>query len=511
VTIPEQGDLYYSNVSLLLRMDGVNGSTTFTDSGASPHTVTAVGNAAITTSQYKYGTGSGTFDGAGDCLTIPTSSAFDFASGDFTVELWVRRSGTQVYTGLVSLRASPFTGLQIGFGNGNNNLRIVWGDSEKITPTSSPLSDGVWTHVALVRSGNTVTLYQSGTSVGTQTLSVAMPFDNAGLAIGRLTANDTGYEFAGQIDDVRITKGVARYTAAFTPPTAAAGVGPYIAQQTLPVTVTGSGGGSGLTWSSVPASATATGTAGSIAYDGSNFYLATAANTWKRAALTTFSVTDSNFANVSLLMHFDGDLSDSSIAGRTATAYGDAATTGTAKFGSASLTLDGSGDYVSVPSSTDFDLGTSYTVECWIRPASGTWNGGILARGAYNSTSNTWAGLCFSMRRLGGDGFTRFYWYATNNSNEQYVDVSNSNFPVNTWTHLAMVRSGTTGTIYANGSSVGTISGLNTNAASSEDVSIGRWPQVVGNSEFFNGQIDEVRITRGVARTITAAPTAAFS
>jgi hypothetical protein len=261
----------------------------------------------------------------------------------------------------------------------------------------------------------------------------------------------------------------------------------------------------------VPASATATGAAGSIAYDGSNFYLATAANTWKRAALTTFSVTDSNFANVSLLMHFDGDLSDSSIAGRTATAYGDAATTGTAKFGSASLTLDGSGDYVSVPSSTDFDLGTSYTVECWIRPASGTWNGGILARGAYNSTSNTWAGLCFSMRRLGGDGFTRFYFYATNNSNEQYVDVSNSNFPVNTWTHLAMVRSGTIGTIYANGSSVGTISSLNTNAASSEDVSIGRWPQVVGNSEFFNGQIDEVRITRGVARTITAAPTAAFS
>lgn len=58
------------------------------------------------------------------------------------------------------------------------------------------------------------------------------------------------------------------------------------------VTVTlggGGGGGSGLTWSSVPASATATGTAGQIAYDGSYFYLASATNTWVRAALSTWS------------------------------------------------------------------------------------------------------------------------------------------------------------------------------------------------------------------------------
>ena len=123
-----------------------------------------------------------------------------------------------MYSGLVSLRSS--TGLAIGFGNGDNNLRIVWGGAEQITPSSSPLSDGVWTHVALVRSGNTVTLYKDGTSIGTQTLSGAMPFDNTGLAIGRLISNDTGYEFSGQIDDLRITK-AARYSTTFTPPTAA--------------------------------------------------------------------------------------------------------------------------------------------------------------------------------------------------------------------------------------------------------------------------------------------------
>jgi hypothetical protein len=264
----------------------------------------------------------------------------------------------------------------------------------------------------------------------------------------------------------------------------------------------------------VPASRTAAGTAGQIAYDGDYFYVATAENAWKRAALSAWSL-DPNAANVSLLMHFDGNLTDFSLAERTVTAYGQAAATGAGQFGSNSLTLDGSGDYLSVPSSTDFDLGSSYTIECWIRPASGSWNGGILARGTYTSVDGAWSGLTFSMRRLSGDGFTRFYFYATTNTNEQYVDVSNTNFPVNQWTHLAMVRAGTTGTIYANGSSVGTISSLNANAASSAAVSIGRWPQVNENlSEFWNGQIDEVRITRNVALysgASFAAPTAAFT
>jgi hypothetical protein len=266
-------------------------------------------------------------------------------------------------------------------------------------------------------------------------------------------------------------------------------------------------GGGGLSWSSVPASPTASGTAGEIAYDGSYFYCATAADTWRRSALSTW---DTSGANVSLLLHLDGSLTDSSSNPKTVTAYGGASASGAAKFGSNALTLDGNDDYLSVASNAEFDLGTSYTVECWIRPADSSTNGGILVRGTYNSSSSEWSGLVFSMRRLGGDGFTRFYFYGTLNSNEQYVDVSNSNFPVNTWTHVAMVRSGSTGTIYANGSSVGTVSGLAANAASSADVLIGAWPNAAASTEFFNGRIDEVRITRSVARTITAAPTAAF-
>lgn len=209
-------DPYFANVSLLLHCDGASGSTTFTDSSGSPKTVTAVGNAQIS-STAKFGSGSAVFDGSGDCLTIPTSSAFDFGSGDWTIEFWCKRNGTQTYAGMLSFLSATGTGLTIGWGGGDNNLRILWSSAEKMAP-STPVSDGVWTHVALVRSGGTVTLYKDGTSIATQSISGALPYDGVGLAVGRLIANDAGYEFNGYLDDIRITKGVAR---TITVPTAA--------------------------------------------------------------------------------------------------------------------------------------------------------------------------------------------------------------------------------------------------------------------------------------------------
>jgi hypothetical protein len=260
------------------------------------------------------------------------------------------------------------------------------------------------------------------------------------------------------------------------------------------------GGGSGLSWSSVPASATATGTAGQIAYDGSYFYICTQSNLWSRSAISTWNY-DPLGSSVVLLMHADGSLADSSSYGRTMTAVGGANANGIAQFGSNSLAFDGDGDYLTTPSAAILDLGDNYTIECWIYPNSSDLTGGIVHRGLYYAggpQSTTWDSLTASIRCLGSS--MRFYFFATDNTNEQYVDISQSFFPANTWTHLAMVRSGTSGKIFASGVLAGTISGLNSTAASSEPLVVGTWRYIqngdVAFAGYWNGRIDELRITK---------------
>ena len=314
------------------------------------------------------------------------------------------------------------------------------------------------------------------------------------------------------IDEFRVTKGVARYTTNFTPQSTA-----FSDSAGLTVSVTGtvsggSGGSSGLSWASVPLSSVSSGTAGQIAYDESYLYVCTATNTWGRSSISSWDY-DAYANNVVLLLHFNNALADASQYARTVTAYDNASATGTGKFGSGSLALDGSGDYLTVPAAPTLDLGNNYTVECWIYPNSSTLAGSVAHRGKYYTAGTYWDSLSFSIRGI--STFIRFYFYATTSTNEQYIDISNSYFPANQWTHLAMVRSGTNGYVFANGQLVGTISSLNTSASSPEALYIGTWPyNVNGNATFagyWDGLIDDLRITT-VARYTSAftAPTAAF-
>lgn len=158
-----------------------------------------------------------------------------------------------------------------------------------------------------------------------------------------------------------------------------------------------------------------------------------------------------------------------------------------------SAQFSGSTQYLNVPTNTAFDLGTTYTVECWIYPTSLL--GGIVHRGYYTASGQTWAGLTFSIRGLGNT--LRVYYYATSFATEQYIDMSPAP-TLNAWNHIAMVRNGTTGTVYLNGAAAGTITGLNTSATSTRDVRIGLW-DFSANSEYFPGYISNLRITKGVA------------
>jgi hypothetical protein len=175
-----------------------------------------VGNAQISTSVKKYGTGSIAFDGSGDALLPVSSPNLALGSGDFTVELWVYIvSSTSTFNEILDWRKSGnsngialiYTASALQVFNAITGLYII---------TAPTASLNTWYHVAIVRSGSTVTMYINGTSVGTATLSSNLTSDQ--VNIGRYFGGSD--YFNGYIDDLRITK-YARYTATFTAPTTA--------------------------------------------------------------------------------------------------------------------------------------------------------------------------------------------------------------------------------------------------------------------------------------------------
>jgi hypothetical protein len=214
-------DVYVNNVSLLLRGNGTDGSTTFVDSSLSPKTITAVGNAQISTAQSKFGGASMLFDGNGDYLQASYNSSYDFGTGDFTVELWIYRAGNSTggvgsdYEALIGSNASGNSKWTIYLRRSTKN--IAWfGDDGTLRETSgATISDSAWYHVAWCRSGSTLRGFIDGTQRYSATATGSYTTGSEMRIAYDLDANR---QFYGYIDDLRITKGVARYTANFTPP-----------------------------------------------------------------------------------------------------------------------------------------------------------------------------------------------------------------------------------------------------------------------------------------------------
>jgi hypothetical protein len=178
-----------------------------------------VGNAQISTSVKKYGTGSIAFDGAGDWLLFPNNQAYlNFGSGNFTVEFWVYHNVLKDYSGFIGGITASNTIAVYSYGNGKAGATLI-STGEQIGSATGVFTTTTWQHVALVRNSGVTTLYVDGTSRGTYSSSATMALGGtSGGSIG--TAAGTG-DFNGFIDDLRVTKGYARYTANFTPPISA--------------------------------------------------------------------------------------------------------------------------------------------------------------------------------------------------------------------------------------------------------------------------------------------------
>jgi hypothetical protein len=203
---------------VLLHMDGADASTTFTDESGKAWT--RQGDAQIDTAQSKFGGASGLFDGAGDYVTTPNSADFDFGTGDWTVDFWIRRDGTKAYPGVITTATGVGTGWGIGLGNSDNKVRYRWNGTVKIL-TAGTIADLTWTHVAVVRNGNTIKVYINGTADANtdDCTGDSINDDNSGAGVGLWSLDEALYYWKGWIDELRVSKGIARWTANFTPPT----------------------------------------------------------------------------------------------------------------------------------------------------------------------------------------------------------------------------------------------------------------------------------------------------
>ena len=184
------------------------------DSTAKNDIITA-GTVQISTAQSKFGTSSIVFNGSSDGLTVPASQNFVFGTGDFTIEFWMRSSSSATSMNLLWMTSSWAI---IVYSNSNIYWQTVQASSSLVNASYGTLMDGNWHHVAACRTSNAFKLYIDGSQVLTGTDSTNYTINNQ-INIGSLG----GYGwYNGYMDDIRITKGYARYTgSSFTVPSAA--------------------------------------------------------------------------------------------------------------------------------------------------------------------------------------------------------------------------------------------------------------------------------------------------
>jgi hypothetical protein len=214
----------YDDSVLYMDGDGVDASTSFTDEAKHHHAITVNGDAQVDTAQSKFGGGSMYFDGDGYYLTIPDSDDWDFGSGDFTIDFWVRLSSTDTKHNIIGQGGSEVTRWSAYFSPtwGLNFFAQSGGTPfiQMYEPNADGWSANTWYHIAIVRNGNSFTAYKDGVAVASTTDTDSMPNHSTALNIGR-GFDGNHYNLNGYIDDLLITKGRALWTSDFTPPVSA--------------------------------------------------------------------------------------------------------------------------------------------------------------------------------------------------------------------------------------------------------------------------------------------------
>lgn len=205
-------DPYFSSTKALLRFEGADASTTFTNE-ASARVFTAQGDAQLDDAQTYYGLTSGLFDGTGDYLTTPDHADFQLGGVDFTIDATIRITVTGKIHIICCKRAATSANEYTFNVNANNTLGLAIysaGSSTGTATGATALELNRWYRVAGERQGTTLRIYVDGVLDGTGTQTGGHSVSNATFQIGRSLVNTTR-DFQGWINDFRLTKGVARY------------------------------------------------------------------------------------------------------------------------------------------------------------------------------------------------------------------------------------------------------------------------------------------------------------
>ena len=422
-TVPTSPLTAITNTSLLLNY--TNGAI-FDNAAVADYET--VGNAQISTSVKKYGTGSMAFDGTGDYLVAP-SRAVTSLSGDFTIEFWAYRN-SGAFRGFTIGDDSLSSGLSVYYSTGSSAWVVYNANTSRIS--GGVFSTSVWYHIAVVRVAGIVKLYVNGTQAGS-TWSSTGTFNGAVYVSAEYNAGTAYSDTNGYIDDFRITNGVGRYPYNFTPPTAEfPNIGgtvtltadPYFDYTTLLLPGNGTNGAQN--------------------------------NTFLDSSTNAFSITR------------NGNTTQGTFSPFSQTGWGNY--------------FDGTGDYLDFPSSSAFTMGTGdFTIELWYYPS-------------VNYVSGN--GYLFD---LGSNG-TRVQLF---NNQIYFLPVAGSGVTgsagvgvlAGTWYHIACVRSGSTITVYLNGTSIGSVS--NSSNLTDNDCRIGEWGG--GTAGPFNGYMSNLRIVKGTA------------
>jgi hypothetical protein len=441
-------------------------SNRFADSSSNGYTITPFGTPSVQafspfapTAAYSAATvgGSGYFDGTGDYLTIPSNTAFEFGSGDFTMEFSIY--GTTSVTSKTFLQygqaaVTGWTQISWGFGTDASNfpfLEVSNGvNNPQFTITSNTaLRLNEWNHLAVVRSGTDFRIYLNGVSVASTTSSFSLfaPGGTVFFWIARAHDNATPRDTSGYISNLRVVKGAAVYTGAFTPPRA-------------PLATSGA--------------------ASASAYSST-----TNVNTSFAASATSLLC---NFTNAGVVDSTGDNVLETVGNAQISTAQ--------SKFGGSSMYFDGTGDYLRVPYSKQWALGGDFTIEFWINySAKGSSYPGIVCCANSNIASAPtagWAVVFFAN--------TSNLYFETQGG---FGIQSSTGISTNTWTHCAVVRSGSTVTMYINGTSVGSGTSSTTFDSTSDPLLVGINR---GFADTITGYIDDLRIARFARYTANFVP-----